>query len=132
MKQIKSLDDLMGGALLERFRKEFTAIQQNIHDPNTEATAARTITIKLTIKPDKSRASGKLYLDTTSNPAKVASHEVNVVFHRNDKGEVAAAEFGADALPGQIDVEDINLETGEVTANNAVPIEFGRKKAAQQ
>ena len=63
MKQIRSLDDLMGGAALERFRKALDEALKNVQDPNTDPKKTRSVKMTLTIKPDKDRKSAKFLLD---------------------------------------------------------------------
>ncbi len=50
-----SFDQLCGGAALERFNLAMAQIAKNIMDPNTDPKKARTLTIKLTFKPDEGR-----------------------------------------------------------------------------
>ena len=59
-----SLDHLCGGALLERFRLAMRQIASNIMDLNTDPEKARTLTMKITFKPDKSRRSIKTSVAT--------------------------------------------------------------------
>lgn len=55
-----SLDRLCGGAVLERSTLALQQIARNIMDPNTDPEKART----LTLKPDESRKSIALKVDT--------------------------------------------------------------------
>lgn len=59
-----SLDRLCGGAVLERSTLALQQIARNIMDPNTDPEKARTLTLKLTFKPDESRKSIALKVDT--------------------------------------------------------------------
>jgi len=51
---IVSLDTLMGGEIIERFKHEFGRVVENIGDPNTTLDK-RSVTITLSAKPSKSR-----------------------------------------------------------------------------
>ncbi len=51
----KSILQMARGAIQERADYEITKILENILDPNTSATAARKLTITLTLKPDDTR-----------------------------------------------------------------------------
>ena len=51
----KSILQMARGAIQERADYEITKILDNILDPNTSATAARKLTITLTLKPDDTR-----------------------------------------------------------------------------
>ena len=56
MAKYMSLDRFAGGALLERFNLAMRQIVQNIADANADPQKARTLTIKLTFKPDAGRS----------------------------------------------------------------------------
>ena len=45
-----SMDDMCGGALLQRFNMEMAKIGRNIMDPNTDPRKPRKLTISLTFK----------------------------------------------------------------------------------
>ena len=51
---VVSLDTLMGGEIIDRFKYEFNRVVENIADPNTTL-SKRSITIKMDVKPNKSR-----------------------------------------------------------------------------
>lgn len=51
----KSILQMARGAIQERCDYEIAKILENILDPNTSATAARKLTITLTLKPDDTR-----------------------------------------------------------------------------
>ena len=51
----RSIIDMARGAIKERADYEMTRVVENILDPNTSATAARKITITLTLKSDDTR-----------------------------------------------------------------------------
>lgn len=59
MAKFISMDRFKGGALLELFNRAMRQIASNIMDPNTDPEKSRTLTIKMTFKPDKSRRSMK-------------------------------------------------------------------------
>lgn len=127
MKAIKSLNELMNGAALERFNKSLSEVLQNIFDPNTDAKKTRKITLTLTIKPDKSRDSAKFYLDVKSGLAPIEPYESNVMLSRDDYGNVSAAEFGSQ-IPGQMDIEDVQTESEAPKSTNVFPLVVGGKR----
>lgn len=120
MKAIRSLDDLMNGAAVERFNKCLKEVLNNIFDPNTDAKKTRKITMTLTVKPDKSRNSAKFYLDVRSGLAPIEPYEINTMLSRDDRGNVSAAEFGNE-IPGQMSIED----TTEEKPDNIKPFIIG-------
>lgn len=48
---IEKLDNLMGGAMQEKFRVALAEVLANVRDPNTQATAKRGITLTVIIAP---------------------------------------------------------------------------------
>lgn len=52
---LASLGSLARGAAVERFDDALARVVENIVDPNTDADAAREITLKVKFKPNKSR-----------------------------------------------------------------------------
>ena len=87
-----SLLNLMGGAAIERFDREFTKVVKNVMDPNTDPKAARTVTLTVTVKPNDDRQIGNLIIDCK---AKVASA-------RSLKTAIAMGTEGARAVAREI------------------------------
>lgn len=50
-----NVSTLSQGGAVERFQDELTRVIANITDPNTPAKKARTVTLKMTIKPNEQR-----------------------------------------------------------------------------
>lgn len=124
MRAIRSLDDLMGGAALERFRKSLDEALRNIQDQNTDPKKTRKVTLTLTIKPDKDRKSAKFYLDSRATLAPLEPFETNVLLSRDDRGNVAAAEYGNE-IPGQVSVDEVETKN----EGNVTPFVFKSKGA---
>jgi len=55
MHQTITLDNLKGGAVLERFEDELKRLAENVIDPNCEARAKREIVLRIVVKPDSER-----------------------------------------------------------------------------
>lgn len=125
MKNIRSLDDLMDGAALQRFNKCLREVLANIFDPNTDAKKTRKITLTLTIKPDKSRDTAKFYLDCRSSLAPIEPREANIFLSRDDRGNVSAQEVG-NQIPGQVEMDDDVIRQEE--QDNVTPLVFGSGK----
>ena len=64
-----SMDDMCGGALLQRFNMEMAKIGRNIMDPNTDPRKPRKLTISLTFKADESRKSLTTSISTSRSLA---------------------------------------------------------------
>jgi hypothetical protein len=65
-RQMKKLDELMDGAVTERFNVEMDRVMRNIYDPNTDPEAKRQITITITIEPNESRDVGRYKVEVKS------------------------------------------------------------------
>lgn len=70
--QFVSLETLGQGAAIEMFADELKKVLNNILDPNTKASAKRSITLTLEIKPDEDRSFASTSLEVKSKlaPAK--------------------------------------------------------------
>ena len=86
-----TLETLGGGALSELFDHELAKVLGNIDDVNTEATAPRTITIKVTLIPSPSRDGATCRLEVASKIAGFLPASTVVYFHREKEGEPLVA-----------------------------------------
>ena len=90
-----SLDRLCGGALLERFTLAMAQIGRNIMDPNTNPEKARTLTIKLTFKPDKSRKGIKTSVATNISLDPPEADETMLLIGQDLRsGRIEMSEYG--------------------------------------
>ena len=126
MREIKGLDDMMGGAVTERFNAALKTCLKNIIDPNTDATKARKVTLELTIKPSKDRTTADFNLLCRPTLAPPVAVTQSMVINRNDAGEVVALQTAANQLPGQMDVEDMQAPAA---GSNVTPLVIGGRKS---
>ncbi len=129
MKVINGLDDMMNGAVTERFNAALRTALKNIIDPNTDATKARKVTLELTIKPSKDRTTADFNLLCKPTLAPPVAVTQSMVLNRNDAGEVVALQTGCsigDQLPGQMDVDEVQ-DAGR--PNNVTPLVIGGRKS---
>jgi hypothetical protein len=80
------------GVVIDLFDEELKKVLANIEDENTEAKAERSVTIKIAIKPDKTRRTGEVKVQAYSTLAKVKPAESLVFFDMDDDGRLAAFE----------------------------------------
>ncbi|MDR1353529.1 MAG: hypothetical protein LBK05_09645 [Treponema sp.] len=80
------------GTAIDLFDEELRKVLANIEDENTEAKAERSITIKIAIKPDKTRRTGEVKVQAYSTLAKIKPAESFVFFDVDDDGKFAAFE----------------------------------------
>lgn len=84
-----SLETLMGGQIIDRFKYEFLRVMENIADPNTTLTK-RGITIKLDVKPNKSRTQSDVIVNFATKLAPTEAMDTTVFFSMTRKGLVAS------------------------------------------
>ena len=102
-KPYRGLDQLMDGAITKRFNDELTRLWDNVYDMRAPATKARTITLKVTIKPNANRDAAAILYDIKSAPAAPEALQQTVFMRQRDDGSVQVTEQ-TDQLPGQIDM----------------------------
>ena len=123
-RQIKKLDELMDGALTERFNQAMDEVMKNVADPNTDPRAKRQIKIVIDVVPNERRdtASFKTHVESKIAPKAAIS---NVVFiHVNDDGSISATE-GTNQVPGQLAMDGSEQELPNV-------LQFNSQKKAQE
>ena len=103
-RQIKQLDELMDGALTERFNMEMERVLSNVFDPNTNAKAKRQIQIIIEIAPNERRDAAEFKVDVKSKIAPPEAIAQTVFLHMDDVGNVTATEMTKE-IPGQIDMD---------------------------
>lgn len=103
-REIEKLDQIMDGALNERFSEAWSKVLENVFDPNTRATAPRKVTITLTVAPTKGRDSATFRIDAKATLAPADTLEQTMFLSQKDDGRVVATEQTKE-LPGQLDME---------------------------
>lgn len=103
-----SLDSLCGGALLERFQLAMAQIGRNIMDPNTNPEKARTLTIKITFKPDKARKGIKTSIITNISLAPPEADETMMLIGQDLRtGRIEMSEYGDNSQKIQVQGEQL-------------------------
>ena len=103
-RQIRTLDELMDGALTERFNYEMARVLQNVFDVNTKAKSKRQIQIVVDITPNERRDAADFRVDVRSKLAPVEPVAQTVMIYQDDEGNVTATELTGQ-VPGQMDME---------------------------
>lgn len=67
--QFVTLDSLGQGAAVEKFEDELNRVLENVLDPNTKATAARSVTLTITVKPDEDPSFANTLIEVKSKLA---------------------------------------------------------------
>lgn len=130
------LQDLVGGALQEKFQKAFAKVIENLQDVNTSCKIKRGITIKLTFDQNEARDDVSVSVDVSEKLAPQAQMKTSFYIGKDLKtGDVYAEEYGKQ-IRGQMSLEDyeakdevqeidgnkVNVNTGEVVQ----PVNFRR------
>ena len=103
-RQIKQLDELMDGALTERFNMEMERVLENVFDPNTDPEAKRQIQIIIEITPNETRNVANFKVDLKTKIAPPVPMTQMCFLHQNDAGDVTATEITRE-VPGQLDMD---------------------------
>lgn len=130
------LQDLVGGALQEKFQKAFAKVIENLQDVNTSYKIKRGITIKLTFDQNEARDDVSVSVDVSEKLAPQAQMKTSFYIGKDLKtGDVYAEEYGKQ-IRGQMSLDDyetkdevqeidgnkVNVNTGEVVQ----PVNFRR------
>lgn len=108
-REIRRLDELMDGALTERFNYEMERVLQNVFDPNTNPKAKRQIQIVIDITPNERRDAAEFKVDVKSKVAPPIAVAQTVMLYQDDDGNVTATELTGQ-LPGQVDMDgNVNI-----------------------
>lgn len=118
-RQIKQLDELMDGALTERFNMEMDRVLKNVFDPNTDHKTKRQITITVEITPNEKRTAAGITVDVKSKIAPPVKLSQTCFLWQDDEGNVTATEI-TQQIPGQIDMDGNEQRIPRV-------VEFGKR-----
>lgn len=103
-REIRRLDELMDGALTERFNYEMERVLQNVFDPNTEPQSKRSITITIGIAPNERRDAAEFKIEVKSRLAQTKAVSQTMLINQSDDGVVTATELTGQ-VPGQMNIE---------------------------
>lgn len=103
-RDLKSLDQLMDGALVERFNQELATLMENVYDLRTNPNKRRRISLIFDFKPNKRRDAAEMSADVMIVTAPPIPLKQTILMSITDDGHVRLTER-SDQLPGQIDIE---------------------------
>jgi hypothetical protein len=106
-----TLSNLCGGAVEERFQREFAEILENIGDVNTDPEAKRKITLEFTLAPFEDRSGAQVTFVCKSKTVPTTAVKGTVFLHRQGATLVAIAH----------DPQQIRLFDGKSAAANDKP-----------
>nr|DAP79984.1 MAG TPA: hypothetical protein [Caudoviricetes sp.] len=109
-----ALQELVGGALQEKFGKAFNRVVDNLQDVNTSFKVKRKITITLDFVQNENRDDVKVDISVVEKLAPQSPMETAFSIGRDLKtGEVYAAEYGKQ-IKGQMSFSDLNTAASPV------------------
>lgn len=108
-RELRSLDQMMDGALTERFNAELAKLWDNVFDPNTDPMRTRTISLIFKFKPNERRDAADMMTDVQLKLASPTPLTQTVLIEQHDDGSVTAIERTSQ-VAGQIDIEgEVNI-----------------------
>ena len=118
MNSIK-IEELVGGALQEKFSRAFENVLENLQNPNTPYKNKRGITIKMTFEQNESRDDVKVGIDVQEKLSPQTPLQTSFAVGRDlNDGRLFAAEYGKQ-INGQMQPLRILQHTGHVPENDA-------------
>jgi hypothetical protein len=92
-----NINDLAGGALAEKVNIELRKLAANVLDPNTESKATRSVTVKITVKPNEKRQLAETDISVTSALAPSKGIPTSFIFDFDKEGKAVVKELVTDA-----------------------------------
>jgi uncharacterized protein YuzE len=116
-----------GGALQERMNIDVNKVLENVMDPNTDSGKARSVTLKITFKPNEARNVANVTVTSkiSVSPAKDLSSSIMIDY--DDNGEIVGREL-VSGIKGQSFIS----EDGEILTDIGEKIEDPRSKKVVQ
>lgn len=109
MENIIDLNKFADGAFAEKFNTELRKTFENIADPNTDPTKARTVTMTVTLKGDEERNLSYVTIRGKSNISPPKDVQTKIILDRDRSGKVVGKELKS-GIKGQMYIDD----TGEI------------------
>ena len=133
MQQV-NLEEIIGGALQEKFSKSFEKVVENLQNPDTPYKNAREITIKMKFTQNEMRDDVKCAVSVTEKLAPQSAMATQFAIGKNlQTGELYAEEYGKQ-MRGQMTINDYQKEkeTVQVVDGDVVDTETGEVIEEQQ
>lgn len=111
--EIKSLDQLLDGAVTEQFLDVWGQVLYNANDSNTDAVANRGFTMTVMLKPTEDRQGAILSVDFKTKLVGPVKHGALITMRANDNGIVTAFQQTKE-IPGQQSLDGAETPLPEV------------------
>ena len=109
-----TVDSLAGGGAVERLHRAIDEALENILDPNTAAKKTRTVTLKMTIKPNEQRNMGEVTVATSVALCPPQPLETSIIIDKDRTGRAVASELMTGESPGSVPLPDMHPD-GKIT-----------------
>lgn len=119
------LQELVGGALQEKFSKSFEKVVENLQDLNTSFKVKRKITITLSFDQNEARDDVSVSVDVAEKLAPQQGMNTKFFIGKDLKtGEVFAEEYGKQ-IRGQMSISDLEIAPANENTVDVVDTETG-------
>lgn len=120
-----NLETFAQGAMAEKLNIELQKVMENIHDPNTDPTKARKVTLTLTLKADENRDFINVDINSKSILAPSKGVNTKMILGMDGQGKVVSRELASGA-PGQTYFGD----DGIIRNDEGKPVDEEEKKVS--
>ncbi len=118
-----TLESLKGGAAVEMVNNALEEVWANVLDPNTNATAKRSVVMKIEFKPAQDRASSPVSIAVEKKLASQAAVSAHVNIGTDSDGIATASEY-MNPNQNELPIDQKSASSGEKTthvAQNVTP-----------
>lgn len=110
-----TLETLRGGAAVEMVNNALEEVWANVLDPNTSATAKRSVVMKIEFKPAQDRASSPVNITVEKKLASQAPVSAHVNIGTDNDGIATASEY-MNPNQNELPIDQKSASTGEKNA----------------
>ena len=90
-----NIENLGMGAATEKFEDAFKKVLANVLDPNTHATVAREVILRVKIKPSEERRDASVLIDCQAKLAPLKAFPTRIFIGKNIQGQPEAHEVNS-------------------------------------
>lgn len=112
-RDLKSLDQLMDGALVERFNQELAKLMENVYDLRTDPNKRRRISLIFDFRPNERRDAAEMSADVKIVTAPPIPLKQTILMSISDDGHVRLTER-TDQVTGQISIDGQEIQLPKV------------------
>ncbi len=122
------ISKIADGGVQVKLNRALKEVADNIMDPNTDPKKKRSVTLKISVAPDKKRNAANITAEVKTSLAPEEGVETTMLLGRDVKGQTHVNELKS-GVPGQT---YIDAETGELKTDTGDPVAEVEKEAAKK